>query len=250
MVLMPLAEGATRRASKTIASGEFRRARKTVRDHLREGKKLSSAELHQHVTAAKAIRDAWAEVGDPPGVPRVPGELAAAAAQFEQLRTEGDELGGWLDRTNLLDQSAEDLGSLLTALLGDQGTLTTLPDLYQLRSALSERHLVDLLSELDDRQVGVDLALQVFEYVWLTSILEAVALTDSRVGAFNGAEHRRSVEEFRTGDAEHIETTAERVRRLCAEEATHERDAPVTQTLKFYLKPGARQSLYLGLRFT
>lgn len=224
MVLMPLAEGAARRATKTIASGEFRRARKTVRDHLREGKKLSSSELHQHVTAAKAISDAWAEVGDPPGVPRVPGELAAAAAQFEQLRTEVDELGGWLDRADLLDQSAEDLSRLLTALLGDQGTLTTLPDLYQLRSALSERQLDDLLSELDDRQVGVDLALLVFEYAWLMSILEAVALTDPRVGAFNGAEHRRSVEEFRIGDAEHIETTAERVRRLCAEEATRVQD--------------------------
>ena len=142
----------------------------------------------------------------------MPSDLAAAAAQFEQLRTEVDELGGWLDRTDLLDQPAEDLGSLLTALLGDRARLTTLPDLYQLRTALSERQLGDLLSELDDRQVGVDLALLVFEHAWLMSILEAVALADPRVGAFNGAEHRRSVEEFRIGDAEHIETTAERVR--------------------------------------
>ena len=76
-VPMPLAEGTARRATQTIASGDFRRARKTVRDHLREGKKLSSAELYQHITAAKAIRDAWAKVGDPPGIPQMPSDLAA-----------------------------------------------------------------------------------------------------------------------------------------------------------------------------
>ncbi|HWY90444.1 MAG TPA: AAA domain-containing protein [Solirubrobacteraceae bacterium] len=222
--LAPLSEGAARRATKTIASGEFRRARKVVRSHLREGAKLSSAELHEHLTAAKAIRDGWAEVGQPSGLPRAPEELAAAVAQFEQLRTEVDGLGGWLGRTDLLDQSVADLNSLLAALLGDQGTLTTLPDLSQLRSALLERGLDDFLAELDDRQLGVDLALQVFAFAWLMSILEAVALADPRVGAFNGDEHRRSVQEFRLGDAEHIETTADRVRRLCAEEAVRVQD--------------------------
>lgn len=223
-VLLPLAEGTTRRATKTIASGDFRRARKVVRGHLRNGKKLSPGELHKHVTAAKVIRDAWGILCQQPGAPRMPDDLAAAAAQFEQFQTEVNELGRWLDRPDLLDQSAENLTDLLSGLLNDQGTLTTLPDLHHLRSALSEHHLDDFLSALDDRQVGVDLALQMFAYAWLMSILEAVALADPRVGAFNGEEHRRSVEEFRIGDAEHIETTAERVRRLCAEEAVRVQD--------------------------
>jgi very-short-patch-repair endonuclease len=222
--LMPLAEGAARRATKTIASGDFRRARKVLRGHVRDGMKFSPTELYQHVTAVKVIREAWGEVGQQPGLPRIPDDLAAAAAQCEQLQAEVSQLGHWLDRTDLLDQSFDDLRDLLSSLLSDQGTLTTLPDLHQLRSALSDRQLDDFLSELDDRQVGVDLALQMFAYAWLMSVLEAIALADPRVGAFNGDEHRRSVEEFRIGDAEHIETTAERVRRLCAEEAVRVQD--------------------------
>jgi very-short-patch-repair endonuclease len=222
--LGPLAGGAFQRATKALASGEFRRARQTLRGHLRKGVQLSPGELHQHLAAVKAISEAWVGVAESSGPPRAPTELSAAAAQFQQLRSETEWLGGCLGRPDLLDQAAEELNGLLTALLGDQRTLTALPDLYELQSALKQRRLDELLTEVDDRQAGVGLALEIFEFAWLQSVLEAVALADARVGAFNGEEHRRSVQEFRVGDAEHIETTAERVRRLCAEDATRAQD--------------------------
>jgi hypothetical protein len=55
--------------------------------------------------------------------------------------------------------------------------------------------------------------------LWLTSIVEHLRLSDRRLGSFDGENHRHVVREFQTADREHIETTPERVRRLCAEHA-------------------------------
>jgi very-short-patch-repair endonuclease len=247
LALEPLAHGAVKRATKTVTSGTFRAARQTVRRHVREGRQLASGELYEHLVSAGAIREAWSAVSSGSGLPEAPSDLAAAAAQFSQLSTELQELGGWLADPSLLDLSAEDLAALLTTLLGDQDTLTRLPDLHALRLALDARELTDLLADLDARQADVDLGLEIFEYAWLRSILEVVAFADARVGAFNGDEHRLSVEEFRVGDAEHIETTAERVRRLCAEEAIRVQDEHKEQAQLIQYQAGLKRR-HLAIR--
>jgi very-short-patch-repair endonuclease len=246
LALEPLAKGAVKRATKTITSGAFRAARQTVHGHVREGRQLTPGELYEHLLAVRAIREAWSAVSGS-GSPVAPSELGGAAAQFTQLSTELQELDGSLAGPALLDLSAEDLVVLLIALLGDQDTLTRLPDLHALRSALDARELGDLLSDVDARQADVDLGLEVFEYAWLRSVLDAVAFADPRVGAFNGDEHRRSVEEFRVGDAEHIETTAERVRRLCAEEATRVQDEHKEQAQLIQYQAGLKRR-HLAIR--
>jgi DNA polymerase III delta prime subunit len=247
LALEPLARGAVKRATKTVTSGAFRAARQTVRGHVRDGRQLAPGELYEHLVAVGATREAWSAVCSGSGSPAAPSGLAGAAAQFTQLRTELQELGGSLAGPALLDLSAEDLAALLTTLLGDQDTLTRLPDLHALRSALDARELGDLLSGLDARQTDVDLALEMFEYAWLRSVLEAVAFADPRIGAFNGDEHRRSVEEFRVGDAEHIETTAERVRRLCAEEAIRVQDEHKEQAQLIQYQAGLKRR-HLAIR--
>jgi very-short-patch-repair endonuclease len=247
LALEPLAQGAVKRATKTVTSGSFRAARQTVRRHVRDGRQLAPAELYEHLVAVGATREAWSAVCSGSGSPSAPSELAGAAAQFTQLRTELQELGGSLPDQAFMDLSTEDLSALLSALLGDQDTLTRWPDMHALRSALDARELGDLLSDLDARQTDVDLALEVFEYAWHRSVLEAVAFADPRVGAFNGDEHRRSVEEFRVGDAEHIETTAERVRRLCAEEAIRVQDEHKEQAQLIQYQAGLKRR-HLAIR--
>jgi len=246
VALEPLALGAVKRASKVLTSGVFRAARQMVRGHLRDGRQLSPGELYEHLVAAGATRVAWSAVSDGAGLPTAPSELAGAAAQFTQVSVELQELSGVLD-TALLDRSAEDLAALFTGLLGDQDTLTRLPDLHALHAALDVRDLGDLLADLDVRQTDVDLALHVFEFAWLRSVLEAVAFADPRVGAFNGDEHRRSVEEFRVGDAGHIESTAERVRRRCAEDATRAQDEFKEQAQLIQYQAGLKRK-HLAIR--
>jgi very-short-patch-repair endonuclease len=246
-VLEPLAQGPVKRVTKAVTSSAFRAARQTVRGHIRDGRQLAPGELYEHVVAAGATREAWGAVCSGSGLPTAPSELASAVAQFTQLSTELQELDGFLAGPALLDLPAQDLVGFLAALLGDQDTLTRLPDLHALRSALDARELGDLLADLDARQADVDLALAVFEFAWLRSMLEAVAFTDPRVGAFNGDEHRLSVEEFRVGDAEHIETTAERVRRLCAEEAVRVQDEHKEQAQLIQYQAGLKRR-HLAIR--
>jgi AAA domain-containing protein len=63
-----------------------------------------------------------------------------------------------------------------------------------------------------------------FEWAWLSSILEQVSFADQRIGAFDGALHSRVAAEFRAGDNQHIQTTAQRVRRAVAEYIVATRD--------------------------
>jgi len=247
LALEPLASGPVKRTTKAVTSGVFRAARKTVRGHVLEETRLAPGELYEHLVTAREIRAAWSAVCSASGPPAAPSELAGVSAQFTQLSTELQELDGSLAAGALLDRSVVDLAALVAALLEDQDTLTRLPDLHALHSALDARELGDLLADLDARQADVDLALNVFEYAWLRSVLEAVAFADPRVGAFNADEHRRSVEEFRVGDAEHIETTAERVRRLCAEEAIRVQDEHKEQAQLIQYQAGLKRR-HLAIR--
>ena len=75
------------------------------------------------------------------------------------------------------------------------------------------------------RHLTTDQALACAEHVWLSCILDAVSVTDGRVGAFDGQPHLRTVARFGVADRAHISTTAVRVRRSVAENATRVRDA-------------------------
>jgi very-short-patch-repair endonuclease len=61
-------------------------------------------------------------------------------------------------------------------------------------------------------------------FVWLHSILDTLALSDWLVEGFNPDKHEKAIDDFRIGDHEHLETTAARIRRLCAEHAARTRD--------------------------
>ena len=78
---------------------------------------------------------------------------------------------------------------------------------------------------MDAQPLGREEAGAMLRYVWLTSIVEHLRLSDRRLGSFDGENHRHVVREFQTADREHIETTPERVRRLCAEHAVAAEDA-------------------------
>jgi very-short-patch-repair endonuclease len=240
--LTPLTKGAVKRATKTVSSGAFRAARDIVRSNLAgSAGKLSPAAMYERLLHAKETKDAWSLLSRQGSAPSVPGELDVAEAQFSQLATEADELGLVLGDEDLLQCAQDQLGAELAALLADQSTLTKLPELTTLRAGLDEFGLGDLLTELAARRPDVHLALQILKYVWLSSILEDVAFADPLVGAFDGAEHRRSVEEFRVGDAEHIETSAERVRRRCAEDATQAQDEHKEQAQLIQYQAGLRR---------
>lgn len=62
------------------------------------------------------------------------------------------------------------------------------------------------------------------DFVVARSVLDRVAFTDPRVGAFDGAHHLRVAAQYRIADAEHVSKAVERVRRAVAEHMVAARD--------------------------
>ena len=118
---------------------------------------------------------------------------------------------------------------MLDALLADIQTLSKLPELHRLRTQLEALGLSELLHSMDAQPLGREEAGAVLREVWLTSIVEHLQLSDRRLGSFDGENHRQIVREFQDADREHIQTTPERVRRLCAEHAVAAEDASPEQ---------------------
>jgi very-short-patch-repair endonuclease len=218
--LAPLGAGAITRASATITDGDYRAAKKKVRGLLKGQNKLAAATLHESLTEALALKAQWAELSDNGSHPRFPENLDTIAAADEALRAAVNALDATLGHeVPLADAEAAELERRCTRLLDDQLTLTKLPTLHKLRAQLERWSIEPLVGELDRRRADVDEAGEVLDHLWLTSVLEHVQRTDERVVSFDGTQQRRAVESFRQADREHIESTAQRVRRICAANA-------------------------------
>lgn len=218
-VLTPLGEGAGARASARLTSSDYRSARKQLKALVRDGIKLRPAELMDALRAAADEREHWDSLAPDGATPSPPNDLDDLGKALGQLRTELDELSAHLSEEPL-DGTQADLAGRCDALLKDTVTLGKLPQLHRLWASLTELGLDELLADLSPRGLGPDEALIVFEHAWLSSIIDHVRLSDVRVGAFDGDQHSRTVAEFRQADRQHIQTTAQRIRRLVAEQAT------------------------------
>ena len=227
--LAPASSGAFARIRARISDGAYRRARKTALGMCREGKPRPAV-LHAAVVAAAGQAAAWLQAAVDGGRPRLPADLAGAEGSFGQLRAEMQALAGWTGAGSLDQLTIPELEGRLRALLGDTQTLYKLPELARLRTALRGAGLGSLTEEIGHRHLSTDQALACVEHVWLWSILDTVSVADRRVGAFDGQAHLRTVAQYGIADRAHISTTAVRVRRAVAENATRVRDAYPTES--------------------
>lgn len=221
----PLGAPVTSRLAATLTDSRYRAARRELRDTLRGVRRVSSSELHEAVHRAHALRQAWESSAAAPGsVPTFPESLEALQASYEQLWASLQGLAQRIGRTSLDGTDAAVLGEL-DALLADVASLAKLPELHRMQTELTALGLGELLAKLDARPLSREEAGQVLRFAWLTSIVEHIQLSDPRVGSFDGEQQRELVREFQAMDRRHIETTPERVRRLCAEHAVAAEDA-------------------------
>jgi hypothetical protein len=150
--------------------------------------------------------------------PQTPDNLTHVRATYDQLLAELGELARLLGHEDVRGEP-DHVRATLDALLADTTTLGRLPDLHRLRTAL---HAVGLAAFLDDcgaRSLNPEATLAAFEYAWLWSVVDHIRLTDPLVATFDGDQQSRTVAEFEAADRRHVETTAQRVRRLVAEQA-------------------------------
>ena len=96
--------------------------------------------------------------------------------------------------------SHTDVEARLRSLQADTTTLSKLPESARLAHDLNEAALWPLVDDFTKRNLQVDQALASLDHVWRSSILDAVSVTDRRIGAFDGEAHRRTVGEYRAAD--------------------------------------------------
>ncbi len=221
--LAPAARGVFGRAGARIGNGAYRSARRQALAHWK-GDKPSSHHLLAAVIAATALAESWRHVAADGGTPRLPSDLPGTEGAHGQLSVELQSLGALTARPDLVSWTIPQLDTFLRALLADTQTLYKIPELTQRRTRLLAAGLGPLLGEMSDRNLTVDQVLGCFEHMWLVSILEAVSVADSRIGAFDGQVHSRMVVEYGIADRNHVGTAAVRVRRAVAEHTTAVRD--------------------------
>jgi very-short-patch-repair endonuclease len=208
-----------------LTDGAYRRARKTALGWWRSSRKPGPAELHAAVAAAAGQLSAWRRAATDAHGPRLPADLAGAEGAFSQLHAEMTDLAHWACLSDIGQLSITGFQAQVEALLADAETLYRLPELARLRGSLRSKGLWPLVKEIGDRRLTADQASACLDHVWLSSILETIMFTDRRVSAFDGTSHLRTVASFAAADRDHIGSTALRVRRAVAENATHVRDA-------------------------
>jgi very-short-patch-repair endonuclease len=228
--LAPAGRGPLPRLAARLTSPAYRRALATLKALCRDRPPKPAALLSACVYAAEQVRR-WTEHATVPpgadatgGLPRPPSDLPAVVGTYNQLVAELDTLATWLPRQEVEESPVAGLADLLERLLADRATLTRLPELHRLGQALGRAGLTGLLGALRRRGLPGPRCLDAFEHAWLASILDHVAVADPRIGAFDGELHSQTVEEYRAADRAHVESTAIRVRRACAERATRARD--------------------------
>jgi len=221
--LAPAHAGGFTRMKASLLSGDYKQARATLRATVRNTKSADS-DLLAHAQMALAQRERWRELNGR-GQPNAPADLEQLESSYEELIRELGRLAQLIHRDGLEDCSPAELCELLDRLVSDRGTLMTLPELHELRTGFLAAGLGELLVEMHGRVVSEETALGSFRLVWLRSILDALAVKDKLVEGFNPDKHDKAVEDFRAGDREHLETTAARIRRLCAEQSARTRDS-------------------------
>lgn len=216
--LAPLAAGPRRSLTASLTDAKFRAALKRTRALVSDGVERARPELLEAVTNAAERRERWnryATNGSTPGTPENLSRLTEAAAR---ARTGLADLSGRLGGVEITGSEA-DVTAFVTRLRDDTSTLARLPELHRLKTALQQAGVEPLLDRIAATDATPDRAVAALRHAWLWSIVEHVRLADPQVGSFDGAQHERTVAAYRDADRDHIRTTAQRVRRLVAEQA-------------------------------
>ncbi|HVA09048.1 MAG TPA: AAA domain-containing protein, partial [Acidimicrobiales bacterium] len=218
------AGGGLSRLTHWLTDPGYRQARKAFQAACREGLP-SAAELAKTARALAELQTRWALAATDAGLPRLPADLDGAEGSYGQLVSELEALATFLPGEELgVLLSPSDLAARLSIYLQDRNTLFRLPELRRLEAAFERFGVEGLIEEFSSRGLSLDQQLKTLRFVWLSSILDAISVSDPHVSGFDGPAHTRSVEAFRQADIEHIATTPTRIRRAVAEHVTAARN--------------------------
>ena len=224
-----LATATARRRERRVRGGpalgwSTRRAlRKRAQALWRDGKPVRQR-LHEALAAAEAQAAAW-QKADYPSQPRTPGDWAATANGFAELRKCVHGLDDMLAGSPLGQATCNDLQAIADRLAADGQSPWHLARLAELADRLASAGLGALAAEIAGRNASPEEAAAAFNSVWYASIRDHIRMTDRRCDALSGPDLTRVVTEFQQYDAEHLTKNADRIRRIAAQQARDAQDA-------------------------
>ena len=204
--------------------GLRRKRVKTIRTLWRGPSSPSKPQLHAALQEAVEVDRLWRGAAVDARGPHQPASMLAAKELFDQLRLELAALGAYVVGTDFEHLNDAQLQSTVESLQADAQVLFKLPRINELNDEFVRAGLGPLIEELKSRRLDADLAGAVFQVCWHRSVLERVTFEDQALANFSGPRHHEIVATFREADNEHVQQTAQRVRRAAAERLVRVRD--------------------------
>ena len=216
--LAPFAGSSFQRIWTNLFNGSAKRARDEMQAVAHAGVRLETSELPELSRRIGGVAAVWSRYSRDERDPRVPPALNSLISALEQLDVKIAEIGKFVAIPN----SASTLDAIETwvdDLHSDSSTLPKLPRVRMLEQRLAARNLGPVLDEARDNHLNAHSAREMLSYIWHYSIIDRTTMTDPVVSTHGGRRLDETVERFRKCDANHIEHTTSRIRRICAERA-------------------------------
>lgn len=220
-LLAPAHGGGWSRLWASVISGDYRRTRQTLSELRRDPVKVRDQDLLEHCEHARDQLGAW-QLFSATKVPSFPADLDQLRSAFDELMDGLESIEEWAGVSDLCDLEPSKVEQRLQALLDDKGMLVNIPELKRLKSSLNAAGMSEFLEEIAS---GEHDWAKCFQFAWLHSILDHISLNDRLLGGFRPDAHDKTVAEFQVEDRSHIDATAGRIKRICAENAVAARNA-------------------------
>ncbi|MEU8202013.1 AAA domain-containing protein [Streptosporangium sp. NPDC049046] len=174
--------------------------------------------LHSYLRAALAQRERWYERSIRGTLPaELAGRVSAHESYSEFLR----DLESVDQHTALVrffpHHTPAEVAATMATLHAERGMLHRMPEINQLADRFHALGLQQLLKELAERNTDADCSADMLRHVWLTSFIEYVQVESDHLRGFIGETHSKVITRYQHADAEHLQTTANRIRRKVAE---------------------------------
>ncbi len=196
------AEQADHEADQTRPWWVRRSHKKQARALLLPHAQVSS--LHGGLSGAIAQRRAWAELGGSDPDPHLPGHLDEATARWELLAGDLRWLAEALRDTpgggDLLEAPLDQLATRLTGLAARSDRIAALPAVAPALRELREAGFTRLLDDFAARHLDAGRIADESEFVWWSSVLDAVAASDPAYGQHDGIALRGLLSAYASGE--------------------------------------------------
>ncbi|MDA0265320.1 MAG: AAA domain-containing protein [Chloroflexi bacterium] len=221
--LAPAARNKITRGISSLLNKRFRKARSAIKGLSKV--EFSDPDLLSAVISAECALNNWHSIGGEgihPHPPETLGELTESLKKLFQDVSEFSDVAGFT--TPLAELPYGEVQSALQDLEKERTYLMRFPRLKNLEQQLRDYGMTQALDDISALNLTGKSAGQALEYAWLSSVLDRISIIQPALSSFDVESQSRIVTEFASSDKEHIQSSADRVKRAWATKAVLARD--------------------------